>query len=107
VWAAPADEGDGVAASRQPDALADLADGTDLGVGVLVTRHEQHALLVADVDRQGDVHVGEDDDVFERYEQQRAQGRSSFGWFCIVATTFEPTSVLPGPVDSVAGCPSR
>jgi hypothetical protein len=33
-----------------------------------VTRHEHDAVLVADVDREGDVHAREDDRVFERDE---------------------------------------
>ena len=72
-----ADERDGAAAAREPDALCDLGDGAHLGVGVLVLRDEQHAVLVADVDRQGRVHVREDDDVFQGYEEQGAQ-ESSF-----------------------------
>ena len=45
-------------------------DGPDLRVLVVVLGHEQHAILVADVDGEGDVHVGEDDDVFQRDEQK-------------------------------------
>ena len=62
----------GPAAAGQADALADLGDRADLRVLALVPRDEQHALLVADVDGDGDVHVGEDDEVVERDEQQRA-----------------------------------
>ena len=65
----------GGAAARQPDAVGDLGDGADLGVLALVLGHEQHALLVADVDRQRHVHVGEDDDVVEWDEQELAHGR--------------------------------
>src|SRR5919108_20798 len=65
-----------------------------LGVGVLVLRDEQHAVLVADVDRQGHVHVGEDDDVFEGYEEQSAQ-QSSLVRFGIVATTIEVPIAVP------------
>ena len=78
MWAAPsiaavqADEVDGAAAAGQADALAHLGDGADLRVLALVARHEQHALLVADVDGDRDVHVREDDEVVQRYEQQRA-----------------------------------
>ena len=57
-------------AARQPDAIGDLGDGADLRVLVLVLGHEQHALLVADVDSEGHVHVGEDDDVFQRDEEE-------------------------------------
>ena len=61
---------DGEPAAGQPDAVGDLGDGADLRVLVLVLGHEQHALLVADVDGEGDVHVGEDDDVFQRDEEE-------------------------------------
>ena len=54
---------------------ADLGDGADLGVLAVVARHEEHALLVADVRGDGDVHVREDDDVVQRNEQQRAHQR--------------------------------
>ena len=83
MWAAPAIprcrpvEADGAAAAGQADALADLGDGADLRVLALVPRHEEHALLVADVGGDGDVHVREDDDVVQRNEQQRAHQRSS------------------------------
>ena len=64
-------EADGTAAARKAHALADFGDGADLRVLTLVPRHEQHALLIlADVDGDGDVHVREDDEVVERYEQQ-------------------------------------
>ena len=72
--AVQAGQADGAAAAGQADAVADLGDGADLRVLALVARHEQHALLVADVDGEGDVHVREDDDVVQRDEQQRAQG---------------------------------
>jgi hypothetical protein len=41
-----------------------------------VARHENHTLLVADVDGEGDVHAREDDGVFERDEQQIGQADS-------------------------------
>jgi hypothetical protein len=72
-----------------------------------VLRDEQHAVLVADVDRQGHVHVGEDDDVFEWYEEQGAQESSLVVRFCIVATTIEAEIAVPGAVDSVARWLSR
>ena len=63
-------EGDGATSAGQADAVRHLGDGADLRVLVVVLGHEQHALLVADVDGEGDVHVGEDDDVFQGDEQQ-------------------------------------
>ena len=65
--------GDG--AAGQPDAVGHARDGADGGVLALVLGHEQHTLLVADVDRQRHVHVGEDDDVVEWDEQQLAHDR--------------------------------
>ncbi len=56
---------DGAAAARQADLGAHLGHGADLRVRALVARHEQNALLVADVHGQGDAHVREHDDVFE------------------------------------------
>ena len=95
--AVQADERDGTAPAGQADALGDLGDGAHLGVCVLVLRDEQHALLVADVDRQGHVHVREDDDVFQRDEQEGGQ-QSSSGRTGIVASTIEPKSGFPTPL---------
>ena len=57
-------------AAGKADPIGHLGDGADLRVLVLVLGHEQHALLVADVDGEGHVHVGEDDDVFQRDEEE-------------------------------------
>ena len=64
---------DRATAAGEADAIGDLGDGADLRVLVLVLGHEQHALLVADVDGEGDVHVGEDDEVFQG-DEQKANG---------------------------------
>ena len=66
-------EGDGGAAAGQADAVGNLGHGADLRVLGLVPRHEQHAILVADVDRQGHGHAREHHGVLERDEQQVAQ----------------------------------
>ena len=66
-------ERDRAAATRQPHAVGHLGDRADARVVVFVARDEQHALLRPDVHGQGHVHVGEDDDVLQRYEQHRAQ----------------------------------
>jgi hypothetical protein len=42
-----------------------FGDGADGGVLAFVARDEQHALLVADLHVDGDVHVREDDDVVQ------------------------------------------
>jgi hypothetical protein len=65
-----ADEVDGAAAAGHADVLAHLGDGADLRILTLVARDEQHTLLVAHLDGDGHIHVGEDDEVFERYEEQ-------------------------------------
>ena len=65
-----AGEGDGAAAAGQADLLGDLGDRADLEELVLVTRHEHDALVLADVDRQRDPHVGEHDGVVERDQPQ-------------------------------------
>ena len=70
LGAVEADEVDGPAAARHADALADFGDGAHLGVLAVVARNEQNLLLVADVDGDRDVHVREDDEVVERYEEQ-------------------------------------
>ena len=66
-------ERDGTHAAGKADAVGDLGDGADVRVLVLVPRHEQDAVLVADVDRQGDGHAREHDGVLERDEQQVGQ----------------------------------
>ena len=67
-------------AAWQTHAIGDLGDGADRGVFAVVPRHEEHALLVADVGGDGDVHVRKDDDVVKRNEQQRAHQRSSLSF---------------------------
>ena len=57
---------DRAAAAGQPDAVGDLGDRADACEVLLVPRHEQHAILIAGVDRQRERHAREDDDVVER-----------------------------------------
>ena len=57
-------------AAGKPNPVGHLGDRPHLRVLVVVLGNEQHALLVADVDRESHVHVGEDDDVFQGDEQQ-------------------------------------
>ena len=66
-----AGDGDRTAAAGKADLLGDLGDRADLEELVLVTRHEHDALVVADVDRQRDAHVWEDDGVVEGYQPQQ------------------------------------
>ena len=47
----------------EADAFGHLGHGSDLRVLLLVLGDEQDALFVADVDRQGDGHAGEDNGV--------------------------------------------
>ena len=67
-------ERDGGAAAGKSHAVGDDGDRADGGVRAVALRDEQHALLVADLDGQRDVHVREDDDVVEGDEQQLAHG---------------------------------
>ena len=69
--AGDAGQRDGAAAAGQADAVGDLGDRADLGVLALVARDEQDALLVADVDRERDVHGREDDGVVQGDQQER------------------------------------
>ena len=52
-------------AARQAAPLDDLGDGADPGIDALVARHEQHALLLAGVERQRHRHAWEDDGVVQ------------------------------------------
>ena len=70
--AGDAGEGHGAAAAGEAHLVGDLGDRADLGELALVTRDEQDARLVADVDGQRDVHRGEDDGVVEGYEEKRS-----------------------------------
>jgi hypothetical protein len=58
------------AAAGEADGLGDPGDRPDLGVLAVVARDEEDALLAGRVDREGDVHRGEDDGVVEGDEQQ-------------------------------------
>ena len=66
-------------AAREPNALGDAGDGAHGGVLAVVAGNEQHALLVADVDGQRDVHRGEDDGVFKWDEEQCGHGQPLHG----------------------------
>ena len=63
--------------------------------------HEQHALLVADVDGQRDRHVREDDGVFQWDQQQGAQGDVSSTSRELGAETRLGEAIIP----SRPGCP--
>ena len=65
----------GSVSAGQPHTVRHLGHRADLCILTVALGDEQHALFVADVDRQGHVHVGEDDDVVERDEQQLAHYR--------------------------------
>ena len=69
-----AGDGDRAATAGQADLLGDLGDRADLEELVLVARDEHDALVVADVDRQRDAHVGEHDGVVERDQPQALLG---------------------------------
>ena len=65
-----AGKGDGTAAAGQPHALGYARDRADLGEVGAMARHEQDALVVADVHGQGHVHGREDDGVVQRDEKK-------------------------------------
>ena len=63
-------QGDRAAAARQPHRPGHLGDGADGGVLAVAYRDEEDPLGLADLDGQRDRHVGEDDAVLERDQQQ-------------------------------------
>ena len=71
---------DGLDAAGQADVVGDLGDGADGRELGLVPGHEQHALLVGDVDGERHGHVGEDDGVVER-DQEEAGHEVSGSYF--------------------------
>ena len=78
-------EGDRAAAAGEADAIGDLGDCADLRVLVIVLGHEQHTILIADVDGEGHVHVGEDDDVFQGDEKKA---------YRVLVTACSPVAVM-------------
>ena len=56
----PTSKPHGATAARQADLARDLGNRADFGELAVVTRYQEHALGVTDVDRQRDAHVGED-----------------------------------------------
>jgi hypothetical protein len=60
----------GMRAAGQAHAVGDLGDGAYARELVSLAGHEDHALLVADVDRQRHGHVREDDRVVDRDQQK-------------------------------------
>src|SRR4029077_19127580 len=95
-------EGDSATTAGKPDAVRHLCDRADLRVLVVVLGHEQYAILVADVDGEGDVHVGEDDDVFQG-DEKKACGvlglahDARFRTIAIVGSETVPTRARPAP----------
>ncbi len=69
-----AGERDRAPAAGQADVVVDLGDRADLEEVVLVARDEHYALVVADVDRERDPHVGEHDRVVHRDQSQDGLG---------------------------------
>jgi hypothetical protein len=62
---------DRAATAGQTDLLGDLGDRADLEKLVVVTRDEDHTLVLAHVDRERDAHVGEDDGVVQGDQPQQ------------------------------------
>jgi hypothetical protein len=84
------------AAAGQAHAIGDLGDGADGRVLLLVLRHQQDTLLVAHVDGQRHVHVGEDHEVFQWDEQQLAHAINSLSVMCSEGSNYKRCSVIPG-----------
>jgi len=74
-------QGHGGGSSGQPHAPRDLGNGSDARVLALVHRHEEDALVVADIDGQRHRHVRENDAVLERDQQQIGQETLLVRWF--------------------------
>jgi hypothetical protein len=75
-------EGHSAAAAGEADLLGDLGDRADLQELVLMPRDEYDAAVVADVDRQSDAHVGEDDGVVQGDQPQPGLGGCGLDlWF--------------------------
>ena len=72
--AANALDGHGLGATGQLQAVVDLGDGADGGERIVLAGNEEDLVLVADVDRQRQVHPGEDDDVVEGNKGKCAHG---------------------------------
>ncbi len=86
-------------AAGQSHAIGDLGDGADASVLAVVHGNEQHALLVAHVDRQRDGHVREDDDVFERNEQKWSQALvTPYQVFCAIYQDCTMENDIRGPL---------
>ena len=68
-------EGGAAAAAGQARAIGHVRDGADGGVLTVVARDQHDLLGVTDVDRERDVHGGEDDGVVEGDEQEVGHAR--------------------------------
>ena len=79
--AAQALEGDGAGAAGKLEAVVDGGDRADGGELLAGARDEQDLVLGARVDRERQVHAGEDDDVVEGDQGKRAHAfQSSLPW---------------------------
>src|SRR5207247_1528002 len=78
-----AGKGNGAPAAGQADPLDDLAHCANLRVLLALLRDKQHAVLLADLDGERDVHVRENDGVFQRNEQEGAQSQTPS---CVLTT---------------------
>ena len=65
-----AGDGDGASSARQADLLGDLSDRAHVDELVVVARDEHHSLVLPDVDRERDPHVGKHDGVIQRDQSQ-------------------------------------
>ena len=81
-------QGHRVAAAGQTQDRSHLGDRPDSRVLALVHRHEEHALGVADVNRQRHRHAREDHGVFE-WDQQQIRQELSLGSTVVSTSTVE------------------
>ena len=92
-------QGDCASASGQAHLVGHFRDRADLCVLALVLGHEQHALVVADVDRQRHAHVGEDDDVVQGDEQKLRHCVFTLLGICCIqsspSTNYRKCTVIP------------
>ena len=90
----------GSVSAGQPHTIRHLGNRANLCVLTVALGDEQDALFIPDVDRQGHVHVREDDDVVERDEQQLAHDWLTLlgvHWGCSVipSTNYKKCTGIP------------
>jgi hypothetical protein len=57
-------------AAREPHVLDDIGDEANVDELVAMARHEHDAIVLSDIDGEGEPHARQDDDVLERDQPQ-------------------------------------